>query len=358
MKRYAKIALGLSVPAILAVSGVPAFSQSNEADGDEATLAEPEAPYVRPDVQAYLDQVNSGPQMVFTKELLARIRSMPAANALSSLDLPVGELGEVRDLKMPGPDSEIALRLFDVRETREPGPVVVFYHGGGFVVGSIDTHAGLAAEMSRALDLPVISVEYRLAPENPFPAAPEDAVAAARWIAENGEAFSREFTSLILSGDSAGGNLTLVASAALAMDPAKLPVVMQLPIYPATDATLRHPSRDVFGDGYGLSSTNIALYEQHYAPVKDDWRRSPVLSDLTIMPPTVLVTASLDPLRDEGRAFASKLIESGVPTSFYEAKGNVHGFATYRRAIPSSVEDVEAFLGQARSMLEEVVGAN
>ena len=307
-------------------------------------------PYIRPDVRGFLDMIVAAPRPVFTAQVLASIRGM-SMEGMARLDLPVGDLGEIRDLIMPGPGGETALRLYDPRGTREAGPVVVFYHGGGFVVGGIETHAGLAAEIARQLDLPVISVEYRLAPENPWPAAPDDCEAAARWIAENGAAFGREFTSLILCGDSAGGNLTIVTALALRDKAAALPVVMQMPIYPGTDHSRSTKSRADYADGYGLERVNMALYDQHYASEVTHWRSSPLLANQTGMPPTVLVTASLDPLRDEGRSYAAATIQAGVPTIFHEAEGNIHGFASYRRVIPSSAADLTTYLGLAREML-------
>lgn len=328
--------------------------------GDVSPSEEPAAgsvaaePFVRPDVRAFLDNLAANPRPVFTAEVLAQMRNSPMASALSALDLPVGDMGEIRDVEMPGAGGTIALRLFDARKERDPGPVVVFYHGGGMVLGSIDTHAGLAAEMARSLDLPVVSVGYRLAPENPWPAAPDDAEAAARWVAENEAAFGRQFTGLVLSGDSAGGNLTLVTALALHRKPAALPVIMQLPIYPVTDGTKVYPSYESFADGYGLGRKNMEMYRQHYAADPESWRYSPLLTELEGLPPTVLVTAALDPLRDEGRAFAVKLIEAGVPTSHYEAPGMIHGFATYRRAIPSAQGDVEKVMALAKGMLESI----
>jgi acetyl esterase len=322
-----------------------------------ASVAEVQAPYVRPDVRVFLDQLAANPRPAMTREVLAMIRQLPPERmaAMSQSDLPVGEMGEVRDVTIPGPGGDLRARLYDPRPAaeREAGPVVVFFHGGAFVVGSIETHAGLAAEIARQLDLPVVSVEYRLAPEHVWPAAVDDAEAAARWIAENGDAFGRDFDSLIISGDSAGGNLTLVTTIALRDNPAALPVVMQLPIYPASDRTRVYPSRTLFSKGYGLdvdepgSDSGADLYKAD----PESPRASPLLSDLAGLPPTVLVTASLDPLRDEGRAFAAKLVEAGVSTAYYEAQGNIHGFATYRKVIPSAQKDTEAFLAMARAML-------
>jgi acetyl esterase len=271
-----------------------------------------------------------------------------------SADKPVGELGEIRDVVMPGPGGDMALRLFDPRADRDPGPVVVFYHGGGYAAGSIDSHAGLAAEIARQLDLPVVSVEYRLAPENPWPAAPDDGEAAARWIAANDAAFGRTFTGLVLCGDSAGGNLTVVTALALRDAPAALPVMAQLAIYPAVDHSREYPSGAAFSDGFGLDAADMALFEQHYAADHGHWRNSPLLVDQAGMPPTLVVTAGLDPLRDQGRAYAAATALAGVPTVFHEAVGTIHGFAGFRRAIPSAQADVDAFLKLAKALLSNL----
>lgn len=310
-------------------------------------------PHVRPDVRSFLDMMAANPRPPFTAEFIAQIRKMPIDMA-AMMDLPVGELGEVRDVAMPGPGGDIALRLFDARASRDLGPVIVFFHGGGFCLGSIDSHAGFCGEMARVLDVPVVSVDYRLAPENPWPAGMDDGEAAARWIAENGAAFGREFTGLVLCGDSAGGDLCLVTALALRDRPAALTLLMQFPIYPLADHSRPYPSRAEFSDGYALDSRDMAMFDQHYACDRDHIRASPLLADQAGMPPTVLVTAALDPLRDGGRAYGTKLVEAGVRTSFYEAPGMIHGFCSYRRAIPSAVGDVAAILTLAKAMLAEV----
>lgn len=311
------------------------------------------APYVRPDVAAYLKVMSAMPLPPMTKEVIAQIRKMPP-DAMPSRDLPVGEIAVARDFEMPGPGGAIKLRLFDARPQRGPGPVMVFYHGGGYVLGSIDTHAALAAEIARKLDVPVVSVEYRLAPENPWPAAVDDGEAAARWIAANGKTLGREVTGLVLGGDSAGGNLVLIASAALRDKPAAVPVIMQFPIYPATDFSREYPSGKAFANGYGLDRTATVLFQQHYAADPHSLRNSPLLGNLDGLPPTLLVTASLDPLRDQGRAYAAKLVEAGVPTAYVEGKGLIHGFATYRKDIPSAATETDGFLSLAKAMLDEI----
>lgn len=230
---------------------------------------------------------------------------------------------------------------------------MVFYHGGGFVIGGLNTHSGMIAELARGLDLPVISVDYRLAPEHKWPAAPDDAEAAARWIAENGAAFDRRFTGLVLCGDSAGGNLTIVASMALRDRPAALQVILQIAIYPLTDHANSTPSRAAFGKGYALDTEGMVLFDAHYAADPSHWRASPLIADQSGMPPTLVITAALDPLRDEGRAYAAKMIEAGVSTTYREVGGTIHGFATYRRVIPSARADLAALIEIARVKLRE-----
>ena len=310
--------------------------------------------YVRPDVQAYLDMMKANPLPKFSDQMLAMMRAMPPEQMMARFELierPVGELGEIRDLTMPGPAGDIALRLFDARATRGPGPVMVFYHGGGYVTCSIDTHASLCAEIARQLDLPVVSVEYRLAPEHPWPAAPEDAEAAARWIAENGAAFGREFTGLVLCGDSAGGNLTVVVSLLLRDKPAALPVIMQFPIYPLVDMTQELESRRLFGKGFGLDDDNMDYFTRAYAADPHDHRKSPYLADQAGMPPTLVVSAGLDPLRDQGRIYAAKAALAGVDVTYREVPGTIHGFCMFRKAIPSAQDDLTAILSLARAML-------
>ncbi|WP_084385119.1 alpha/beta hydrolase [Novosphingobium naphthalenivorans] len=353
------LASGAALLALVCTGPVAADSAAvAPAAHPQAAKTDGAGPYIRPDVAAYLKNFYAAPRPAFTREMLMQMHKLPPAAlaAMAQQDLPVGDMAFVRDVTMPGPGGPMALRLFDTRATRAPGPVVLFYHGGGYVFGNIDTHAGIAAEIARQLDLPVISVEYRLAPENPFPAAVDDGEAATRWIAANGKAFGRDFTGLVLSGDSAGGNLALVSAAALRDRPAALPVVMQIPIYPATDFSKTYPSDETFAEGYMLDAKSMGEFSAQYAADPKSLRASPLLGDLHGLPPTVLVTASLDPLRDQGRAYAARLVEAGVPTAYYEGKGLIHGFATFRKAIPSAQDDTVAFLRLARAMLDETDG--
>ncbi|WP_443026143.1 alpha/beta hydrolase, partial [Sphingomonas sp. CCH9-H8] len=270
------------------------------------------------------------------------------------VDLPQGELATIKDLTIPGPAGAIPARLFDVRETREPGPVVLFFHGGGFVIGNIDSHASFTAELSRALDMPVVSVDYRLAPESPWPAASDDCEAAARWVATSPAELGRSVTSIALAGDSAGGQIAAVAAIDLRDAPAAVPVIGQLLIYPAADVGGSYPSADHFGDGYLLTTRVMEWFNECYAADVAHPRASPMRhATLEGLPPALILTASLDPIRDQGRAYAGALAAAGVPVVFREAVGNIHGFITLRRAIPSGQGDVASMLVAFRALLTE-----
>jgi acetyl esterase len=325
-----------------------------EIDGPHYTSSSGTKPYVRPDVQAYLDMLARNPRPAMNAVTVGMIRKIPdeqIAQMMSVAEMPLGELEVDRSVSIPGPAGPIGLRLFDCRPKREYGPVLMFYHGGGFVVGSIATHAALAAEMARQFDLPVISVEYRLAPEHRWPAAAEDAEAAARWVAAKGAQLGVPTDGLILAGDSAGATLALGTALSLRDDPATVPVILTIPLYPMADASRSYASAENFASGYGLDAADVAFFEECLAADNHDPRRSAVLADLQGFPPTVLVTAALDPLRDGGRALATRLIAAGVPTNYYEAAGNIHGFATYRKAIASAQEDLAIIMKMAKAML-------
>jgi acetyl esterase len=268
-------------------------------------------------------------------------------------DPPAGELAVKRDLKAPGPAGEIPVRLYDARERRQPGPALVFFHGGGFVIGDLETHDSFCAETARALDLPVIAVDYRLAPEHAFPAAPDDCEAAARWVAESPAELGLHVTSLVLAGDSAGGNLTIVTAQSLRDRPARVPVIAQWPIYPVVDGVEKYQSFHDFGDGYLLTRDGMKYFSDAYRATEGDVRNTPILHKQEGLPPTLIITASLDPLRDQGRAYAGELIRAGVPTVYREAVGNIHGFVTLRKAIPSSAGDVAACFRILKDMINE-----
>lgn len=308
--------------------------------------------FVRPDARAFLDMLAAMPQPEWPPQPEVYRAQYQAMKDM--VDLPVGDLATIRDLTIPGPAGTIPARLFDVRESREPGPVVLFFHGGGFVIGNIDSHASFTAEMSRVLDLPVVSVAYRLAPEHPWPAASDDCEAAARWVASNPPELGRAATGIALAGDSAGGQIAAVAAIDLRDAPADVPVIAQLLIYPATDFSGDYPSADHFAEGYLLTAKGMAWFNECYAADIDHHRASPLRCEtLEGLPPAVILTASLDPIRDQGRAYAGALIAAGVPVVYREAVGNIHGFITLRRAIPSGQGDVAGMLVAFKTVLVE-----
>jgi len=310
-------------------------------------------PFVRPDVSAFLQYLASVPvpRIHEVDPLTARQQS---AAMTGVADVPAGVLAVKRDLVMPGPAGGIPLRLYDPRPHREAGPAIVFFHGGGWVLGDLTSYDSACAEIARTLDLPLVSVDYRLAPEAPWPAAPDDCEAAARWVADAPEALGFTPTALVLAGDSAGGTLTIVTAIALRERPAALPVIAHWAIYPAADMVTHYPSFKQLGTGYLLTEEAMTWFNGHYRPDVTDWRGSPMVADLAGLPPALVTTASLDPIRDQGRAYAAGLARAGVPVSFREARGNIHGFLTLRRAIPSSAGDVAASLAALKSLLSEI----
>ena len=309
-------------------------------------------PYVRPDVRAFLSMLEAMPGPRLHEQTATQARAQYVATK-GLVDLPTGDLAVIRDLTIPDPAGNIPARLFDTRDARAPGPVVVFYHGGGFVIGDLDSHAGFCAELARQTDLPVIAVDYRLSPEAPWPAAPDDAEAAARWVASNPAELGRVATGLVLVGDSAGGNLAIVTAMALRDQPAAVPVIVQAPIYPATDTSKPYPSYDQFKAGFLLTEESLGWFDAAYAAERAHVRASPLLGRIDGLPPALVLTASLDPIRDQGRAYAAALIQAGVQTVFREAVGNIHGFITLRKAIPSSGGDVAGFCVALRALVTE-----
>lgn len=309
-------------------------------------------PFVRPDVALFLAFLNAqtGPKTHEMSVVEAR-ESMRSLKDLA--DLPIGDLAEMRDLACPGPAGDIPLRLFDSRADRAPGPALLFFHGGGFVFGDLDSHAPVCAEIARRLDLPVVAVDYRLAPEHRWPAAPDDCEVAARWLADSPAALGRQVTGLVLAGDSAGGTLAIVTALALRDRPAARPVLAQWPIYPLVDEGPKYASYHDFSEGFVLSADSMRWFDDAYRADMGHWRGAPLAADQTGMPPTLVLTASLDPLRDQGRAYAAATATAGVATIYREAAGIVHGFINLRKAIPSGATDIADCLDHLKLMIAE-----
>jgi acetyl esterase len=218
-------------------------------------------------------------------------------------------------------------------------PVLVYFHGGGWTIGDLDTHDTLCRELCNQARSAVASVDYRLAPEHRFPAAVDDAVAATRWLHANATELKLDATRLAVGGDSAGGNLAAVVSI-IARDTADLPIVFQLLIYPATDQHGATPSHAENGKGYLLTHETMNYFADHYLPDRSqykDWRASPLLHlNLENLPPALIITAGFDPLRDEGAAYAKRLTESGNRASYINFPRQIHGFITMGKILDES----------------------
>jgi acetyl esterase len=321
----------------------------------ENEMSDP-TPYVRPDVAMFLQFLNSVPGPRFWEVSAEEARAMTTAMR-DVAEAPVGELAVIRDVAIPGPAGTIPARLYDSRDHRDAGPVMVFFHGGGFVIGSIYTYEPYCAEVARLLDLPVISVDYRLSPEYPFPVPAEDCEAAARWIATSPDELGLKVTGLITSGDSAGGNLTIVTTMALRDRPAEVPVLVQHPIYPVVTLDADWPSMREFATGYLLTDEAMAYFGDGHAATPGDYRAEPLNFDQSGMPPSLVTTASLDPLRDQGIAYVEKLKSAGVTVEHRSAEGTIHGHINIRQAIPSTQQDIEGNIAALKSMLADAMAA-
>jgi acetyl esterase len=242
---------------------------------------------------------------------------------------PPPEMALVKDLTAEGPAGPIPLRLFRPRGAPPGAPALVYFHGGGWVIGDLDTHDVLCRQLAAWSDSVVVSVDYRLAPEQKFPAAVEDAWAATRWVAAHAGALDVDGDRLGVGGDSAGGNLAAVVSL-MARDAGGPRLGFQLLIYPATDMAADLPSQIAFADGYLLTRDNMRWFIGHYVRGEGDvadWRASPLRApSLAGLPPALVVTAGFDPLRDEGQAYARQLTEAGVRVDHVCYGGMLHGF--------------------------------
>lgn len=307
-------------------------------------------PFIRPDVAALLDMLrNSGRPPIETLDPAAARAGSNASRA--AMEVELGELAVIRDFSIPGPQGPIGARLFDAQAERGSSDLIVYFHGGGFVIGDLDSHAPLCADLSRMMGLPVVSVDYRLAPEHPFPAGPEDAIAAARWLADHGGEVGLQAERLVLMGDSAGANLALLCGIDQRDCPAAVPVAALALIYPVTGPVPDAGSGREFADGYFLTRTVMDWFDGHYAPQLGDWRHETSLRGTHGLAPTAVLTASLDPLRDQGRALAAAISVDGTETAYLEAKGNIHGFATMRRLVPSAQRDIERMCAALRLLI-------
>ena len=304
-----------------------------------------------PDAEILLEMVRAANRPAFETIGAAEARLLFNAGrkVLAPDPMPVAE---TRDLAIPGPGGPIPARLYRATATGIL-PALVFFHGGGWVVGDIESHDTGCRHLANRAECAVVSVDYRLAPEHKFPAAVEDCLAATAWVAGNAASLGIDAGRLAVGGDSAGGNLAAVVSL-LARDHGTPRIGHQLLIYPATDAAMRHDSMARFAEGYVLTrSTMRWFYEQYLRAPADaaDWQASPLAApDVGGLPSAFVLTAGYDPLCDEGDAYAARLAAAGVAVTHRRFAGQVHGFALNGKIIRAA----ETALDEAAAALRAI----
>jgi acetyl esterase len=264
-------------------------------------------------------------------------------------------VGTVRDLPVDGAVGPRRARLFSPEPTGCPRPLVVFLHGGGWVVGDLDSHDQPCRLLARYSDVHVLSVDYRLAPEHPFPAAAEDSVAAFAWAVAHAAELGADPSRVAVAGDSAGGNLAAVV-AQVTRDTGVTQPVAQLLIYPGADGSISRPSKSLFAEGFLLTRKQMDWYWDIYradAPSTDP-RLSPLLNpDLSGLAPAVVTTAAFDPLRDEGEAYAAALRAAGTTVVLRRAAGLVHGYFSMTGIHRASRDESLAVAGAFAALLDQ-----
>jgi acetyl esterase len=256
------------------------------------------------------------------------------------------ELASVSDLDAGG----VRARLY--RPTDGVLPVVLFLHGGGWVLGDLDSHDALARHVAAASGAAVLAVDYRLAPEHRFPAAVDDAAAALRWLATEAHTLGLDGSRIAVMGDSAGGNLAAVL-ALMARDGDVPPIRVQVLAYPVTEVTLEQASHALSGVGVTLTGAGMRWFRDHYlGTASADWRAAPLRADLAGVAPALVLTAGIDPLCDEGIAYAARLAMAGVQLEHRHYPGQMHGFLTAGLKLPTAQTEI-ARIGQALAAVFE-----
>ena len=261
------------------------------------------------------------------------------------------EVHKVEDRNISGPNGEIPLRIYTPRETADALGVLVLFHGGGWVIGDLDTHDNVCRHLCSGADVVVVSVDYRLAPEHKFPAGHDDAIAATEWVHANAASIGADANKVAVTGDSAGGNMAAVVAQQL-----KGKIAFQMLIYPATDfSETVYASREKFGTGeYLLSMEDMAWFGGHLTDDPAallDAKASPMAGDLSGLAPALTITAGFDPLCDEGKAYADALGAAGVPSEYKCFEGTIHGFVSLPGALEAGGEALEFLSGKLKAAL-------
>jgi acetyl esterase len=278
-----------------------------------------------PQAKAFLDQLTAAGAPPLHALPVAEARQ--ALRTLFSTGTPE-PIHQMEDHRVPGPAGHIPVRMY-VPQGKGSLPVLVYFHGGGWVLGDLETHDGTCRGLANAAKCMVIAVDYRLAPEHKFPAAPEDCYAVTKWVVLNAASFGGDPTRIAVGGDSAGGNLA-AAVALMAADRGAPTLAYQLLIYPVTNYAFDTPSYRENADGYLLTRDSMQWFWGHYLANENDGQNayaSPMRArDCRRVPAALVITAEFDPLRDEGEAYAARLREASVPVDVKRYNGMIHGF--------------------------------
>ncbi len=303
-------------------------------------------------------------------QVLAAMANMPSLDTMTPADAratsalafptmqgPKPDVAEVRDLTAKGPAGAIRLRLYRPLDSTAAAalPGLVFFHGGGWVIGDLEIYDNLCRLLANASGHAVVSVDYRLAPEHKYPAAADDAFAATRWIAAHAAELGIDATRIAVAGDSAGGNLAAVVSL-MARDAGGPHISHQLLLYPVVDMSSESDSYRANGQDYFLTEALMRWFGNHYLASqaeRSQWRASPLLaSSLANLPSATVLVCGFDPLRDEGLAYAEALKRAGVATSVLRIENQIHGFLMMDAAIPaaqSAIDECAAALRLAQA---------
>ena len=269
-------------------------------------------------------------------ELRQQLRTIVAL-----MDEPAPRLARIDDIAIPGPAGPIPARVYAATGAGSPArAIVAYFHGGGWVQGDLETHHGLCARLAQRAGVIVVAIDYRLAPEHKFPAAIDDCMAAYRWLRAHAADVGGDPARVAVAGDSAGGNLSAVVSQMAPRAGLAVPTCGVL-IYPAVDFTFETTSHRELEHGHIIPRDRIVWYAEQYMPTdadRNDPRASPFRAkDLKGQPPTLVITAGFDPLRDEGHAYAERLRAAGVEVVYHEYPGQIHAFISLTKAIPQGM---------------------
>lgn len=274
-------------------------------------------------------------------------------NFVATVDAPVPAGVTIEDKTIAGPGGDLAIRIYQPGGGAGTKPVLIYYHGGGWVVGGLDEYQGVCSNLAAKSGCVVVAVDYRLAPEHKFPAAVDDCYAVLEWVAVNAGDIGADAARIAVAGDSAGGSLATVI-ALLARDNDGPEISYQALIYPAVglDAS-QFDSYKENGEGYFLTLASMAYFGKHYQPDPRDMRGSPLnVGDVSGLPPATVIVAGYDPLRDEGKAYADKLMAAGVPTVLTEYTGMIHGFISMSGVLDGGKQALNQVAGVVREALK------